>query len=152
MQVGWLLRRRQAFRIGHRDEVAVVCGAQPARARRIGAELGDRTAAGERLGRALNRARRETLAVGGKTRPIELRILFGARADPMTCERLLMRVDERHAMSPRIGTARSARALYDRLELRQEARAGEMRDLAQPLSVELERRMHVETRLPARAR
>ena len=43
------------------------------------------------------------------------------------------------------------RALHDRLDLRQEARADEIGDLAQPLAVELERGMHVETRLSAGA-
>src|ERR1044072_989633 len=73
-------------------------------------------------------------------------------SDLMTCERLLMRIDEGHAIGRRIGTARSAGAQHDRLELRQEARAGEILDLAQPLAVELDRRMPVEPRMPAGAR
>ena len=49
MDVGRLLRRRQALRIGHRREVAVIGVADPARARQIGAIFAGAAAAQHRL-------------------------------------------------------------------------------------------------------
>ena len=45
MDVGRLLRRRQALRIGHRREVTVIGVADPARARQIGAVFAGAAAA-----------------------------------------------------------------------------------------------------------
>ena len=57
MDVGRLLRRRQALRIGHRREVAVIGVADPARARQIGAILAGAAAAQHRLAGGARRYR-----------------------------------------------------------------------------------------------
>jgi len=62
-----------------------------------------------------------------------------------------MRVDERHAVGRGILANGAARALNDRLERGEEARADEIRHTAHALAIQFERGMHVEARLPARA-
>src|SRR5262245_63363971 len=50
VDVRWLQRRAKPLRISHRGEIAVIGGAHPALARRIGAELAGAAAAGHRVG------------------------------------------------------------------------------------------------------
>ena len=86
MDVGRLLRRRQALRIGHRREVAVIGIADPARARQIGAVFAGAAAAQHRLAGGRDDIGIEAVAVGREALPVEFGIALGARAEAVIGE------------------------------------------------------------------
>src|SRR5262245_55666356 len=94
MQVARLQNGGQSLGIGHRGEVAVVCRANPPRARRVGAKLVRRVAASHRLRRALPQAGLEGLTPTRKTFSIEHGVVFGARACAMRRKGRLVSIHE----------------------------------------------------------
>ena len=145
VDVGRLHGRRQPARIGHRGEVAVVGGADPARARRIGTELARPQRADQRAGRRLHRIGLEAVAFGREALAVELRILLRARADAVVGEFGLMGVDEGHAVGVGIGAFGAGLAARQRLDPRQEAVQHEIGDVLQPCGIGVEAGMDVET-------
>ena len=81
MDVGWLLRGRQALRIGHGREIAVIGVTDPARARQIGAVFAGAAAANHRLAGGVDEIGFETLPGGRKALPIEFRLRLAAVDD-----------------------------------------------------------------------
>src|SRR5215468_910725 len=80
MQVARLQHGRQSLRIGHRGEVAIVCGADPTRARRVGTKFARRVTASHRFHRTLRETALKGLAFARKAFAIEGGIVRGARA------------------------------------------------------------------------
>ena len=124
MDVGSAAASRAALREGHGGEVAVVGGADPARARRIGAELA-RPAASRPAARSRptpGRARSFRPSAEKHSRS-NAGIVVGARAEPALANAGLMRVDEGHALGRRVAADGAALAARQRLEPRQERRS-----------------------------
>ena len=90
---------RQSLRVGHRGEVAVVGGADPARARRIGAVVRGAHVASERAVGRDGLVLLEAVAGLRETFPVERRIGIGAHAEAMFGESRLMGVDEAHTLA-----------------------------------------------------
>src|ERR1700687_1720947 len=99
VNIAGLQRTREAFRIGHRREIAVIGGADPAAARGIGAELTRAAIAHKRIRRTHDQALLERGAVRRKALAVERGILLRVRAEAMVREGALMAIDERHAIA-----------------------------------------------------
>ena len=114
-------RGRQALRIGHRREVAVVGVADPARARQIGAIFAGAAAADHRLARRGDDVRIEAVALGRKTLAVEFRIAF-ARARRSRDRRMPPDGASTKVMRSLAGSRHSTPRLAQRqrLQLRQE--------------------------------
>src|SRR5262249_54130536 len=137
-----------AFRVGHGREVAVVGGADPARARRVGAELAHAAAAFKRLRGPFDQALAKAVAVGGKAVLADTRTARRARPPPGPGERGRRRIDERHALL--VAADHTGLAGGECFQARQESRLDELRRAPYELAVERERRMDVEPVAAAR--
>ena len=144
MDVGRLLRRRQALRIGHGREIAVIGVADPARARQIGAVFAGAAAANHRLAGGVDEIGIEAFAGGRKALPIEFRIGLRTRAEAVIGKCCLMRVDKGHAVGARIAAQDAGLAQRERFQLRQEFVLDEVRDRGEPLRLGVERGMDIE--------
>ena len=142
----------QALRIGHGGEVAVVGGAHPARARRIGPEFA--RPAGRR---PADRSPPRRIGVGSVSPSAEKQARSNsgscvrARADAVLRERRLMRVDEGHAVGRRIAAELAVAQRDSALIFGRNSLDTKSRHAAQPLAVGAEGRMHVEAVAPAGA-
>jgi len=79
-----------------------------------------------------------------KALTVEFRIGLRPRAETVTGEYCLMRVDEGHAVGARIAAQDAGLAQGDRLQLRQEFILHEARDGGEPLRLGVEGRVDVE--------
>ena len=120
MDIGRLHRRWQALRIGHRREIAVICIADPARARQIGAVFPGAAAAEQRLIGRVDDIGIEAVAAGRETGAVEIGIAFRAGAKTVVGERRLMAIDESHAVAGGIAAQHAGLAQRERLQFRQE--------------------------------
>src|SRR5262245_31519413 len=116
MDVARLQHGGQALGIGHGGEVAVVCGADPTRARGVGAKLACRIAAGYRVGCAFCQAVLESLAFAREAFPVEGGIVVRACARAMRGKHRLVALDEGHAVGRGIATGLAVFAARERLD------------------------------------
>ena len=145
VDIGRLLRRRQALRIGHGREVAVIGVADPARARQIGAIFAGAAAAQHRLAGGGDDIGIEAVAAWPKSIAGRIPDRFArARKNRGLAKRGLMGVDEGHAVGARIAAQDAATGTARALSAAAGIRSDKTRHVGEPLRRGVEGGMDIE--------